>query len=255
MDWFRKPTASVDKPWTNYLVWLDQAALADGGDGMRAIDPEGLAYLEAQSGRTWEYNRCARRQWSLFGNNISSAGESSLTSQGSEFMKGMSDSRCTLDFEMNSAGTQGRISNYFWNTYRIPLLDKTMHCTIELNPHFRELFQEVQSVSAQQFETTLRTAAEMQGQWGRTCCPGVFSSAAPAATSDVLVACRPPLTKECALWQRDNWPAAPGFGGYPVYAVAYASSGAWAPIPGAYERFNASMKEIGVKSLCFERQG
>lgn len=255
LGWFRQPTVSTEHPWFNYLIWLDQAGLADAG-GMSSVDPEGLVYVAPQSGSTWGINRCAQRQWTFFGNNISSAGESGLTYQGSEFMKDMPDDRCILDFDMNSARTEADISNYFWATYRTPLADAAMSCTITLNPHFHNLFLAVQNDvtddSAQQFQTTLQTAAEREGDWGRRCCPGALAGAASAA-NDVIAACQPPAVNDCALWYRRNWPAAPGFGGYSVYAVAYASSGTWAPVQG-YTTFDAKMEEIGVQSLCFERE-
>lgn len=257
LDWFRKPVISEMLPEFNYLLWLDQAALADGGEGMSSVDPEGLVYIESPDaeyyGFDFKVNRCAKRQWSLYGNNISSAGESSLTYQGSEFMKGLSDDRCELEMEFRSEGTI-RIGNYFWSTYRIPLVDATMDCTIKPNQPFHTLIKHVQGASAEQFEPMLRAAVKAQGDWGKTCCPGAHSG--PTVAGDVVATCRPPLTKECALWHRENWPTAPGLGGYSVYAVAYASldTGAWVPIPGAYAKFEENMKKIGVESLCFERE-
>lgn len=231
LNWFREPESSAELPWFNYILWLDQAALADGEGGLSAADPEALSYIPVQSSSTFEVNRCNQRQWSLYGNNISGAGDSSLTKQGSEFMRGLDNDRCTLDFDFNAARTSARISNYFWETMRIPLMDGLMSCNITLNSGFHRLFESVRNVGAADFSRTLEQAAEAEGFWGRKCCPGAFSSSSGSPSGDVLATCGPPLIETCALWHRTNSPAAPGFGGYPVYAVAYDAGGAWKPLP------------------------
>lgn len=258
---FRRPEDSAGLPWFNYVLWLDQAGLM-GGSGMSSIDPEALAYIAPppQLPGSVGVNRCGLRQWTVFGNNISGAGDSDLTYQGPDFLGPIrdDDDRCTLNFEANAEGSDFSITNYFWATFRNPLLDPLMSLTITLSPQFHRLFQGVQRAGAAEFGPALRRAAEAEAEWGSTCCPGAFANTTALASGDVLVACGPPLTPDCALWSRANWPAAPGFGGYSVYAVAYGASGSWVPVPQAaggtaYAKFEEKMQSIGVGSICFER--
>lgn len=252
LGFFRSPRAQ-GFPWFNYLIWLDQPGLADAGAMyMQKVDPEALAYLTppARVPGVTEIHRCGERRWSLFGNNISGPKDSTLMAQGEEFMRGFSDSRCKLKFDWNSEGTKARIRNYFWATLRMPNLDSSRVFTIEVNPHFRRLFE---AVSKGSFWPALKRAVAAEGDWGRTCCP--LADSMESGPLDVIAACRPPVVQDCALWMRRNDPPKDG---YQLYAVAYQSGDAWAPVletggTTAYATFAASMRRVGVESICFER--
>lgn len=252
---FFRPPETHSLGWFNYLIWLDQSGLADGG-GMKKVDPEALAYFTPP--QSWpgitKVNRCGERRWSLYGNHIPKAGDAELTKQGDEFVRGFrnKDRRCELKFDWNAEGTKARCTNYIWATLRIPFMDSRRNLTIEVNPPFKRLFQ---AASQGEFWPALQHAVAAEGEWGRTCCPGAFDTSGPL---DVVAACRPPLVQQCALWLRRNQPHPEGQAGYQLYAVGYKSGSRWAPVQEtgattAYAQFADHMKRIGLRSICFER--
>lgn len=254
---FKRPQAH-QFPWFDYVIWMDQAGLADGG-GMVKVDPEALAYIAPTSPLPGisTVNRCVN-QWTLYGDRIGRAGGAELTKQGEDFLRGFrnDDSRCKLKFDWNAQGTKAYIKNYFGTTWGAPHVDAARNVTAEVNPPFLRLFSALSGSSrASVFRARLRRAAEAEGEWGQLCCPGASDNSGPL---DVVAACRPPVVQQCALFLRRNFPIREGNLGYQLYAMGYRSGNGWAPVPQAgggtaLATFAKSMKRIGVNNICIER--
>lgn len=256
---FKPPQASEFR-WFNYVIWMDQAGLADGG-GCVKVDPEALAYIPPTSPVPGisTVNRCVN-QWTLFGDRVGRAGSAELTKQGEDFLRDFrtDDSRCELQFDWNAQGSKAYILNYFGTTWGAPQADAARNMTIELNPPFLRLFSAISPwaySSASRFRPLLKRAVEAEGKWGELCCPGASDESGPV---DVVAACRPPVEQQCALWLRRNFPIQEGNLGYQLYAMGYKSGRRWAPVPkvgggSAMRIFGRSLKRIGVNNICIER--
>lgn len=256
---FKPPQASEFR-WFNYVVWMDQAGLADGG-GMVKVDPEALAYIPPTNPVPGisTVNRCVN-QWTLFGDRIGRAGSAELTKQGEDFLRGFrtDDSRCKLQFDWNAQGSKAYILNYFGTTWGAPHVDAARNVTIEVNPPFLRLFSAITPSaysSSELFSQQLRRAVEAEGKWGELCCPGASDL---AMAIDVVAACKPPVVQQCALWLRRNFPIQEGNTGYQLYAMGYKWGTRWEKVrkaggDTALATFGKSMKRIGVNNICIER--